>query len=64
MNKLKNIDTINLTDSKYNKTDEIFKELNIKFDDTLWIKDKEDKGHGCIVLFKTTIKLDNSDFLL
>ena len=55
---LKDIDSINLSESKYQKDDEIFKSINLKQKTKKWIEEKDRRNNGCIVLSKCSIQSD------
>ena len=46
------LDTINVTASKFSASSQIIKELNLRIDTEAWIQDKDKKENGCIVLTK------------
>ena len=55
LHRLKKIDTINLTHSKYTKDDEIIKSLGLEYANITWMEEKDDKGDGCVLLSKTKL---------
>ena len=58
---LKNIDTINLSESKYNKESNRIKKLNLMFRTENWIDEKDRLDNGCIALSKCSIEKDTSN---
>jgi hypothetical protein len=48
--KLKNINSINLSHSEYKIDNPIFSSITLKMDTENWMEEKDYKGHGCTVL--------------
>lgn len=48
--KLKNINSINLSHSEFKIDNPIFSSVTLKMDTENWMEEKDYKGHGCIVL--------------
>lgn len=48
--RLKNIDTINLSHSEYKTDNPIISSLGLNVENKDWMKVRDYKGHGCIVL--------------
>ena len=45
-----NVDTINLSASKYEASSQIIQDLNFKIDHESWVEDKDKKNNGCVQL--------------
>ena len=54
----KEIDSINLSESKYKKDNEVFKNINLKQETKTWIEEKDRRDNGCILLSKCSIQAE------